>query len=346
MLSSKTVFIVGAGASQEVGMPIGWELRDIIAQKLHMRFGPGNKFTGQGDTNILDRLHFEYGDALNSYLDACALINGGIGFSASIDDFIDIHRADPKVAVCGKLAIAASILEKERQSKLYVDPSNIHNTLDISSIQSTWYMAFLRTLGNQVPKGELGTLFANVTIICFNYDRCVEHFLVHAIAKQYGIKREEAQSLVAKLRMFRPYGSVGDYFRDVPFGGVPFGSANLPPLNEVISSLRTYTEQVEDKATLQAMKGAVLSAKTLVFLGSAFHANNMALLAPPANSHNESKRIFATREGISDPDLARVHYALSILNGVDPPREAPDSRNFFAPKCHDLFDEYKLSLRA
>src|SRR5882672_3879801 len=134
-------------------MPVGWELRDIIALKLHMRFDFPDRFIGKGDMQILDRLRFAYGDQLNSYLEACALISGGIGFSESIDDFIDVHRADPRVAVCGKLAIAASILERERQSKLYVDPSNINNTIDVGSIQNTWYVAFLRVLGNQVPKG-------------------------------------------------------------------------------------------------------------------------------------------------------------------------------------------------
>ena len=296
-------------------MPIGWELRDIIAQKLHMRFEHGFKFIGEGDTDILDRLRFGYGDELNSYLEACALINGGIGLSASIDDFIDIHRADTKVAVCGKLAIAASILEKERQSKLYVDPSNIYNTIDVGSIQDTWYVAFLRLLSSQVPKGELGKLFENVTVICFNYDRCIEHFLVHALSKQYGIKKEEAQSLVATLRMFRPYGSVGDYF-----GGVAFGSTSLPPLDQVVSSLRTYTEQIEEKATLQAMKTALAKARTLVFLGSAFHENNLTLLMPPKNSHSQRKQIFATRKGILDPDLPSLYYAMSRLHGIRPPR--------------------------
>src|SRR3989442_11501345 len=170
MLSSKPVFIVGAGAREEVGIPVGSQLRDIIAQKLHMQFKAGMKFVGRGDTAILERLGVAYRDDRHGYLGTCELISSGIGLSASIDDFIDIHRADPQVAVCGKLAIAAAILEKERQSKLYVDPSNIYNTIDIGSIQKTWYVAFLRML--QVPKAELGKLFENLTIICFNYDRC------------------------------------------------------------------------------------------------------------------------------------------------------------------------------
>jgi hypothetical protein len=339
MLSSKTVFIVGAGASQEADMPVGSGLRDIIAEKLHIRVKSGGKFVGRGDVAILEELHRRRSSELKSYREACELISGGIRYSASIDDFIDIHRDEPKVAVCGKLAIAASILEKERSSKLYVDPSNIHNTIDLGKIQNTWYLAFIRLL--EVPKGELARLFENVTIICFNYDRCIEQFLVHAITKQYGVNQEQAKVLIGNLQMFRPYGSVGDIF-----GGVPFGSSSLPPLEDVVRSLRTYTEQGADKTTLQAMKAVVLAAKMLVFLGSAFHENNLTLLMPPKNAHNETKRIFATRKGISDADLARVHYALSELRSMKPPIDVPDSRNFFASTCYDLFDTYKLYLRA
>ena len=336
MLSSKTVFIVGAGASQEVDMPVGSELRDIIAKKLDMRFEQGFNPVGEGDLKVLDRLRFTYGNELDSYLRACTLIKGGVGLSASIDDFIDIHRDDPEVAVCGKLAIAAAILDKERGSKLWVDPRNIYNTIDFGTIQNTWYVAFLRLL--QVPKGKLDDLFENVTIICFNYDRCIEQFLVHAISKQYGIKQEEARSLVRKLQMFRPYGSVGDYF-----GAIPFGSSDLPPVESVVSSLRTYTEQIENREGVKTMKTAVVEARTLVILGSAFHENNMTLLQP--DGHVEDKRIFATRKGILDPDLPSLYYALSRLHGIRPPRENLDHRNFLASTCNDLFDTYKLSLR-
>jgi hypothetical protein len=340
MLSSKTVFIVGAGASQEVGMPIGWELRDIIADKLDMRFEFPDKFIGSGDSKVLGRLHLKYFSTgqLDRYMGACKLISDGIRYSDSIDDFIDLHRDEPMVAVCGKVAIAASILEKERESKLYVDPSNIYNTLDLDQIQGTWYLPFLRLLSTQVPKSDLDKLFENVTIICFNYDRCIEQFLYHAITKQYGIRREEALSLVAKLQIFRPYGSVGDYF-----GDVPFGSNNLPQVETVASSLRTYTEQIENTEGLRAIKTVVAEARTIVFLGSAFHANNMALLQPDAGA--AVKWIFATRKGISESDLDRVHYMLSALRGIKPPMLAPHERNRFASTCNDLFDEHKLALR-
>jgi DNA-binding HxlR family transcriptional regulator len=37
MLKSKTVFVLGAGASKEVGLPVGSELKSTIAAKLDWR---------------------------------------------------------------------------------------------------------------------------------------------------------------------------------------------------------------------------------------------------------------------------------------------------------------------
>jgi len=42
MFKSKTLFVVGAGASQEAGLPTGTELKSIIAEKLDITFDHGN----------------------------------------------------------------------------------------------------------------------------------------------------------------------------------------------------------------------------------------------------------------------------------------------------------------
>ena len=337
MLSSKTVFVVGAGASKEANMPVGWELRDMIAAKLHMRFEPPfNRFIGTGDQKILHALTRAFKDSANPYFDACAVINTGIGLSASIDDFIELHRSDPAVATCGKLAIAAAILEKERRSKLYVDPSNRENTIRRADIENTWYISFLQLVSNRVAKQELQTLFDNASIICFNYDRCIEQFLYYAIADQYAIKREESRSIVGRLPIYRPYGSIGDCF-----GSVPFGAENMPRVDDIERNLRTYTEQVRDEESLNSMKKAIGEAEVLVFLGCAFHTSNMTLLEP--HSYSE-KRIFATREGISQEDLQHVTTALNRLRTHRAPHR--DTDIYYSMKCSDLFRDHKLGLRA
>src|SRR4051794_29485711 len=58
MFQSKTIFVVGAGASKEVGLPIGAELRDIIGEKLRFTFDHHNPSGGPktGDRPVFDSL--------------------------------------------------------------------------------------------------------------------------------------------------------------------------------------------------------------------------------------------------------------------------------------------------
>ena len=52
MLSEKTVFIIGAGASHEAGLPVGKELTRIIAGKVAYHINGGG-----GDQAIIQALH-------------------------------------------------------------------------------------------------------------------------------------------------------------------------------------------------------------------------------------------------------------------------------------------------
>lgn len=213
MLPSKTVFKVGAGASFEVGMPVGIKLRETISAKLDIRFDDfGSKLVGTGDPVIFESLRKRHGQEINSYLQICWQIRDGIILSPSVDDFINAHQHDVTIAECGKIAIARSILEAERQSKLFYERRNVRDTINFKSIADSWYGGFYQLLSQGVTKDNFGAIFENVTIISFNYDRCIEHYLVHAIAAHYQIPIEAASKLVESLTIFHPYGSVGRYF--------------------------------------------------------------------------------------------------------------------------------------
>lgn len=49
MFQRKTVFVVGAGASTEVGMPVGATLANIIATRLDIRFRNNGAYFGPGE---------------------------------------------------------------------------------------------------------------------------------------------------------------------------------------------------------------------------------------------------------------------------------------------------------
>lgn len=240
MLPSKTVFIVGAGASFEVGMPVGIKLRETISAKLDIRFDDfGSKLVGTGDPVIFESLRKRHGQEINSYLQICWQIR------------------DVTIAECGKIAIARSILEAERQSKLFYERRNVRDTINFKSIADSWYGGFYQLLSQGVTKDNFGAIFENVTIISFNYDRCIEHYLVHAIAAHYQIPIEAASKLVESLTIFHPYGSVGRYF-----GGqqerVEFGFRGIPNIDDILNNLKTFTEKIEDA------EGLIQSAKQLL----------------------------------------------------------------------------------
>ena len=119
----KTLFIVGAGASSEAGLPTGHDLKKEIIDRLNMEF----KTFGEqmrGDRTILAslRLHTNqlgFPGEIDSYVKAGWHIRDAMPLAQSIDSFIDIHSGDKKIELCGKLAIVSSIfhLGNERAAK-------------------------------------------------------------------------------------------------------------------------------------------------------------------------------------------------------------------------------------
>jgi hypothetical protein len=60
-----------------------------------------------------------------------------------------------------------------------------------------------------VSVAEIDYVFDNVTLIVFNYDRCVETYVPRALQQYYGITQSEAERLLSKLTIIHPYGIAG-----------------------------------------------------------------------------------------------------------------------------------------
>lgn len=94
----KTVFIVGAGASQEAGLPTGCELKDSIARVLNIPFDAFSSH--QHDAKMKEALTlavpgYPYSDGLERLLNAAQLIHRAIPQASSIDSFIVSHGFCP-----------------------------------------------------------------------------------------------------------------------------------------------------------------------------------------------------------------------------------------------------------
>jgi len=154
------VLVVGAGASKEVNLPVGNELKDAIASSLAFRLENGWSVTG-GDRTIIEvffRLvkqpNNTRGD-INPYLQAADLIRRAMPQAQSIDNFIDSHRSDTRVAQCGKLAIVACILKAERASSLRVDRSNIYNKIKFEDVANTWFNGLFQVIAQSCQRDEV-----------------------------------------------------------------------------------------------------------------------------------------------------------------------------------------------
>lgn len=311
MFKSKTVFVVGAGASCEVNLPVGAELAKIIRKRANIEWELGQFVPNGADIALFNRIMAKFRDEVNEYMRAGQVIRDGILLANSIDDFLDRHNTNERVVRFGKLAIVGSILSGELTSHIFTSKHKPRDARFILNNEKSWYVRFLRLLGTGVNKDRLSALFENVAFIDFNYDRCLQHFLVEALQPLYDISEKEARSLVATLKVLHPYGSLGDLSGN---NSVPYGATyDRIDVFEVAERIRLYTEQIQEHdQTIPEIKSTIGEAKRIVFLGFGFHRQNMEIIKPQIAS---ARSIVGTAFGISEEDREIIQQSMAPLMG-------------------------------
>jgi len=341
MLKSKTLLIVGAGASCEADLPIGIDLMPAILSSIRIEsrdFGPAKM-----EEDLRRALHSQelvrnrhINNEIHHYARAYTQMREGLKLSISIDNYLDAHQGDYYLQVLGKMGIVRSILKAESQSKLSVTD---HDSCDVSRVSDKWYAELFKMINEGVPRSSLDLFFSNLEVISFNYDRCIEHFFERALRSYYSVDNEQATQAVSRLVVYHPYGQVGllpwqNQHQATPFGSDKIGGSELVRL---ASRIKTFTERQDDQTQIERMREAVQSAETIVFLGFAFHPQNLELIAPTKPA--KAKRVFASAFGMSAPDIESTRDDIwEWLQGAD-------SRVEIAPlTCSKLFSEYRRSI--
>ncbi|HEX6783162.1 MAG TPA: hypothetical protein VF098_00705 [Sphingomicrobium sp.] len=303
MFRSKTVFVVGAGASCELSFPSGAQLLNQIADSLDIYFDDGN-YMRRGDSRLYQAFQQLAGQGSNLSLNDLQFAGWRVRDAAklglSIDNVIHQFADDGLVARVAKLAIAYKILQAEESSsflRLNTDlrPPNI----DLASIRNTWLGGLAQLLVQDLTRSQAERIFDNLAIISFNYDRSIRRFLPFALSSQFGISTGESQEISKQLRIFYPYGSLGPLPWEAS-EGTEFGDADHAPLIDVSTRIRTFTEQVEESESLASMRQALSEARHVVFLGFGYHRQNMTLLSDGVKG--SALRVFGTSQGLSGSD--------------------------------------------
>ena len=270
MLPERTTFIIGAAVSNEVGLPLGWDLKAKICELLPHQ--------SAGNDYVRDALYT--GRDLNLAGKAVEAIRAALPKAASIDNLIEHRGADQVFKHCAKVGIVAAILNGERTSDLYTPPGSRTGSIDA---ESSSYAAIFRLIVGNVSRERIEEAFDRVSFINFNYDRCLEHYLYDWLSGYSGLEPASAARIVAKLEVVRPYGSVGPLPIGAPptqTGVVPFGSELYRVnLNEIAENILTFSEERQSQ-TDHHLKRITGSSNQIIFLGCAYHSQNLRILEP------------------------------------------------------------------
>jgi hypothetical protein len=337
MFTRRTLFILGAGSSYEADLPIGVDLAKVIRKKMDVRFERFTEPIGSGDHGLYAHIAFVHRQHGDAFWHAARRIEAGLGFAQSIDDFLDQHRSDSYVNLYGKAAIVRSVLEAEAKSKLYFDRNAERDAFDPDKFADTWFAKFMYVLGRGVSKENVSGIFENVRFVVFNYDRCVEHFLLNALKRLYNLSDEIASSIIDEAQILHPYGVTGS-LREVPFGAP---TANYVALAQ---GIKTYTEQIAAADVIAQLTDEMYQAACVVFLGFAYHSQNMKMLNPQTRIN--ASAIFGTAYKMSDSDVNIVTHQL--VNFLPTNVRVQDRLRMIHLEnkltCSALFDYYAKSL--
>jgi hypothetical protein len=192
---------------------------------------------------------------------------------------------------------------------------------------------------------KLRERLGRVAFIVFNYDRCIEQFLMHAIMAVYKVPEEVAAEIVSWVDIYHPYGTVGNLpwvtARRVNHEIIGFGEAPTPQqLLKIIRGIKTFTEGTDDRISeIMAIRNQMERASRIVFLGFAYHKLNLRLLLGDNPIIPEkNRRVFGTAYGMSASDTQLVGDVLGrTLN-------APSIAIRNDLTCSNLFREYSRTL--
>lgn len=190
---------------------------------------------------------------------------------------------------------------------------------------------------------EMQAAFSRVTIINFNYDRTIEHFLFSELQTKFRLIGDEAKQALAHLAIIRPYGAVGPLPWQDGDTAVPFGAGlgnDHERLFAISQNIRTFTEQAIAHDIKTKIQAAIKQSRIIVILGFGFHQQNMSILS---SDKPDGKRIFATVHNIdkeNHENLARNIVRTFQHNDITRPPQLLDRL------CYKLLQTMKLSIMA
>lgn len=280
MIRTETTLIIGAGANREIEMPDGPDLLAKIAGGFE--FERLNSEVKSRDlialAQLFERIAPELGMTYDELVAGATAIRDATLVSTNIDAILEQYGHDPAVQAAGKIAIVYYTLQAESKSTLAGEP-RAKDELPLRGTEN-WLFQLGQLIVKGVPRAKAEECFEKLSIVCFNYDRAIEHYLPWVVMRAFGMTHEEACELVAgRLRIVHPYGVAGRLpWQADDENGAIWGAEN--PENVVALSRRIFTasQRAASRQFRSYLRSEMSRGKRLAFLGFGFDPMNVAML--------------------------------------------------------------------
>ena len=303
MISKPTVLILGAGASFHAGYPIGMQLvTQICTNNSRPVIGPLPTRWSNDDWN-----------SFTTRLSRSA--------HSSIDAFLELSHADANLrkndADLGKFLIAQTLKQNETTEALF--PMG----------KTTWYHTLFQSM---LVKGKPNFEKNKLSIITFNYDRSLEHFIFTALCNGFGMKEVEAMTVLQQIPIIHIHGILGSY-PDTTYST----AATVDELLAISHQIKIIGE-IQQKETgfcspeFEMAWPMLNEADRIFFLGFGFHPDNIERFNFFKPDNLIKKEIHATNVGFRAIYLEQLRKrlgALGIIGDAIPREDDRDCSKFF-----------------
>lgn len=310
MITTPTVLVLGAGASMPFGFPSGRSLLTEICTGLQ---------TQNSDLSQQLRQCGHDSKAMQAF---CIALDKSM--QPSVDAFLEVR---PEFTPIGKAAIACSLIPRENEASLNRRPDGQH-----------WYEYLFNKMAAKLDDFRRNAL----SIITYNYDRSIEHFLFSALKHSYGLEDEECAEHFRSLTVVHLHGRLGDYPWSRPvvhlnekLGNQSFLEGQARPYEglvtpeavaQCIAGIRIIHEDVAREPQFGKARDCLLNSEAIYFLGFGYHPTNVERLG--------------MADLLGDMKIAGTAYLVRTAERV-PIQERFNNRISLAPPNIDILDFFR-----
>lgn len=282
MITTPTVFVLGAGASQPYGFPIGSKLNELLLSG----YEKADQFAF-GDCSMPKFFADEF---RKSFREARA---------TSIDTFL--QQCDERTRTLGKRLVAATIALHENINALFPKSGD-------------WLQILFNVMGREATANSFTK--NRVSFITFNYDRSLEMALQLHLYRQYRMPERHAFEVVNQLPIFHVHGSLGPLGDDVSSPGRPY-TPDIRWLDPLMKNCHLIHEDQPGNGAWASAIEMMAQAKRVVFLGFAFHELNCQRLFCGIRDKGSQWRASAFGMTAAECNVARKLAEGAVLRGQD-----------------------------